>query len=659
LAIGRPHSVYLFSANPVRRSEGPRRDDTGASGCDVIREARQSRSRPSGKASIMLNIVVLVKVVPDVSQLLFDRELRALVREGVRNVINPFDRRALEEALRLREASGGTVRALSMGPPSVEAVLHEPLAMGVDEVYLLTDKAFAGSDTLATSRALSLATKELGFDLVLGGAASVDAETSQVMPEVAQMLGVSLATNARKVELLDGHFLRVERDYEDGVEALEIGLPAVVSVGEKINKPRAPSEQDRLRAAERHVETWQAGDLPGDASGFGTSGSPTWVKSIFDASVDRHPVVFDGTVDPVGAVQKCIAQLTVLIGQAPQEAADMSRATDPRPAWVVLSEGRQEVETALELLGKVRALGLRPVGVFLPGAFSKELAGRCAKAGAAEVVELASVGAAQASSLACATALAEGIQKERPFAVLFPSTVRCREAAGRLAGKLRLGLTGDATDLKLHRSGELIQVKPAFGGSVMAEVISKTLPRMATVRPGVFQREDLPVGEVPIRTLAVSPDVTESLKMVSRTVTVDPRAGDLDRAKVVVCGGFGLGSKEGFAELASFASRIGAALAATRKVVDLGWAPAQSQVGLTGKSIHPDLLIEVGVSGSVNHTIGTRRAKLVLSVNRDSQSLSMKACDVGLVADFESALKPLEEGVRPLAAALNTERRPV
>jgi electron transfer flavoprotein alpha subunit len=597
----------------------------------------------------LLRILVFVKMVPDVSQLRFDPETRTLVREGVKNVVNPFDRRAVEAAVVIKEKVGGEVVAVSMGPPSAAEILRAALAAGADRAVLLSDAAFAGSDTLATSTALSIAARRMGFDLILGGVGSVDAETSQVMPEVSQLLGASLITNARRIDVTGESSLTVERDFEEGTETFEVGLPAVISVTEKINRPRSPSEEDRALSLQKPLETWSASDLSPDLSLFGAPGSPTYVRSIFDASIERNPVVIDGRADLPSAVERCLAELEKRSRENPSEATDMSRDTEPKPVWVVALPGSEETRTALEILGKVRTLGLRAVTVITPDVESEGVAAEAARAGAEEVLLLKD-GTSPLSSLGYASLLQQAIEGTKPFAVLIPSSVKGREVAGRLAAAMRLGLTGDATDLALHRRGELIQIKPAFGGSVMAEVISKTSPRIATVRPGVFPllsySESSPVATV----FEAKPGPVERVKLVLRTITVDPKAGDLDRSRVILCGGFGVGSKEGFDRLASLATGIGAALAATRKAVDAGWAPPQIQIGLTGRSVHPSLIIEAGVSGSVNHTIGLRRARLVFSINKDPEAASLKACDVGLVAELGPALEALEDGLRSLAS---------
>jgi len=601
-----------------------------------------------------MRIVTLVKVVPDVAQLQFDRDKKTMIREGVKNVINPFDRRAVEESVRIKEKVGGHVTLLSMGPPQVEEVLRQTLVVGVDRAVLLTDRAFAGADTLATATALSMAALKLGFDLMLGGVASVDSETSQVVPEVAEMTKVNLITNAKRIQVIAPGVLRVDREFEEGVEQFDVKLPAAISVNEKINKPRSPAPEQKEETRPFGVERWAASHLSGDSSLFGAAGSPTNVKSIFDAAYDRVPFLVDGSVDLDAAVTEAMVGVERRLVKSSGEHVDIEKASDAREAWSVFLRGRAEVTTGKETLGKLKGIGLSPVAVFVGQPEDASVLSTVGRAGAIKTFLLRSDGLNGWSSSAWADALAQAISLRNPYAVFIPSTVRGREVAALVAARLRLGLTGDATDLTLQVDGGLIQVKPSSGGNIMAEIQSRTFPQMATVRPGVFQEADLGSSEVQEESLNLSVVDAGGVNLVSRSITMDSGLGDLDRAKVVIIAGYGVGSQGGFDWLKSFAARVGAAVGATRKVVDFGWAPPQVQVGLTGKSVRPDLLIEIGTSGSINHTIGVRRARVVLAINNDQEASIFKFCDVGLVADYREALQKLEDRLRLLVQRLHT-----
>ncbi|MDG6939747.1 MAG: FAD-binding protein [Nitrososphaerota archaeon] len=589
----------------------------------------------------MPKILVMVKMVPDVSALRFDSLERRLVRSGVKSYMNPYDKKAVEEALRIREREGGVVSAVSMGPPQAEEVLREGLAMGCDGAYLLTDPAFAGSDTLATASALALACRKAGFDIVLAGRSSVDAETSQLVPEVAELLGASLVTAVRRMERVGEGRYAVEREDEGGTESFEVAVPFVASVSEKINKARAPTPEGKAAAARAGVTLWSADDLSQDASLFGAAGSPTVVRSLHDSSYERKPAIFR-SADVEEAVSRVRALLSSKERQVPPAPAGSAGG---RQGWSVFVEGEAETRTALEVLGRLGSLGMHPVAVIVAGSLDGRVAKLAFEAGAADVLHVQLEADSSWSSAARAAAVSEAIAAKEPAAVFFPSTVRGREVAGRVAARLRLGLTGDAVDLLVGGGGELVQVKPAFGGNIMAEIVSRTEPQMATVRPGVFPLAGNASDVGKVSTYAPSARQSEGLRHLGRTDVPAGPFGDLDRAPAVFCGGQGLGSQEGFLSFARYALGLGASVAATRKVVDLGWAPQSLQVGLTGRSVSPELYVSVAVSGAANHVVGVRRSRVIFSINSDPNAFIFRHCDVGLVADYREVLPSLADGL--------------
>ncbi|MEM0321245.1 MAG: FAD-binding protein [Thermoprotei archaeon] len=598
----------------------------------------------------MPRIIVLVKVVPNISQLRFDPIKKTLIREGVKNVVNPHDERAVEEAVRIKEKRGGSVSVLCMGPPQVEDVLRELYAFGVDYVYLLTDRAFAGADTLATSTTLAHMCGKLGYDLVIGGKYSVDAETSQLIPEVSQLLGTSLVTNATKLDFTSDSTLIVEREYDEGYETFEVSLPATLSVSEKINRPRIPKPSDRELAKQRSVTRVGAAELSADISIFGSTGSPTSVKSVYDASYARKPAIFDATNSET-AISEALEALESLLREKPNVSQTQQEGGgDPnKRVWSVFLEGEAETQTAYEVLSRLSLLGYTSEGLIV-GEAPEDLLHTACRYGAKNLL-VVRVKDSSHSSKALAEGVVHAIKSEQPYAVFFPSTVKGREVAGRVAAALRLGLTGDAVDLKPTTGGELVQVKPAFGGNIMAEIVSRTIPQLATVRPGVFEPRELGSGECKPKWLDYELNTPEAIRLVAYRPA--GLASDLYRARFVICAGYGVGSPEGFKEVAEFAKSVKAAVGATRKIVDLGWAPPHIQVGLTGKSINPDLYVAIGVSGATNHMIGVRRARVILAVNRDPRASIFSSCDIGIVADYKYALSGLREGLERIGRSLS------
>ncbi len=230
-----------------------------------------------------MHIVVCMKQVPNTTQVRIHPETNTLVRDGVESVLNPFDENALEMALQLKEQNPGTtITALTMGPPQAAEILKEAVGRGADAVMLLCDRAFAGSDTWATSYALSTAIRKLepAPDLVLFGKQAIDGDTAQVGPGVADWLGMPCITYARKVEVADGR-ARVERTYEDGFEKLEAPLPCALTVVKEANVPRMASLRGKMAAKKLVIAPTTAEMIGADAASLGLNASPTRVVKIF------------------------------------------------------------------------------------------------------------------------------------------------------------------------------------------------------------------------------------------------------------------------------------------------------------------------------------------------------------------------------------------
>jgi len=229
-----------------------------------------------------MKIIVCIKQVPETTEVKINPETNTLIREGVKSIINPFDMYALEEAVRLKEKTGGKVTAITMGPPQADSALREAIAMGIDEGILVSDRAFAGSDTWATSYTLSCAIKKIAdFDLIICGKQASDGDTAQVGPGISTHLDIPQVTYVKKIEEIKDNLMRVERMTEEGFEIIETPLPALLTVVKEINEPRLPSLKGLMRAKQAKITHWTAKDLALDPRYLGLDGSPTRVVKIF------------------------------------------------------------------------------------------------------------------------------------------------------------------------------------------------------------------------------------------------------------------------------------------------------------------------------------------------------------------------------------------
>ena len=262
-----------------------------------------------------MHFVCCIKQVPDTAEVKIDPQTNTLIRSGVESISNPFDLVALEAALRLKEQYGGKVTALSMGPPQAEQVLREALSLGADETILLSDRLFAGADTLATSYALAKAIEKLNrllpVDLVLCGKQAIDGDTGQTGPNLATRLGYTQFTYVVAIKAIDekGRKIQLHRKVEGGIENIRGPLPALVTAELELAKPRRASLPLLLHSLRSEVKIWKAEDIQADPQKLGLKGSPTWVKKIFSPPLKEGGPKFYADEDLEGAVEQSMGVL--------------------------------------------------------------------------------------------------------------------------------------------------------------------------------------------------------------------------------------------------------------------------------------------------------------------------------------------------------------
>jgi len=259
-----------------------------------------------------MNIIVCIKQVPDTTNVRIDPQTNTLVRVGVQSIINPFDMYAIEEGIRLKEKFGGVVFVITMGPPQADEALREAISLGADEAILISDRAFAGSDTWATSYTLSKAIQKIGnFDLIICGKQAIDGDTAQVGPGISAHLDIPQITYVKKIEEMclertedrgertEIGYIRAERMTEEGYEIIESPLPCLITVVKEINEPRLPSLKGKMRAKKAEIKKIEAKDLDVDPKLLGLNGSPTKVVKIFTPPPRKGGQILEGGVKEV------------------------------------------------------------------------------------------------------------------------------------------------------------------------------------------------------------------------------------------------------------------------------------------------------------------------------------------------------------------------
>ncbi|MDQ7910106.1 FAD-binding protein [Phytohabitans sp. ZYX-F-186] len=586
-----------------------------------------------------MRIAVLIKQVPLTDGLALGPDGR-LRRDGVPSEINPHCRRAVAKGVELARESGGTCTVFTMGPPSAEAVLVESLAWGADDAVLITDPAFAGSDTLATARALVAALDRTGpYDLVLTGRNSVDADTGQVGPQVAELAGLPFLAAVRELRT-DGSTVWTQCQLDEGSRESTVALPAVLACAERLCAPaKVPvvADPEAWRARVRRLGAADLGPGP-----WGAAGSPTWVGELADGALPRRAgVVVTGDLD--AQVSRLLAVLDAPSVRPPAPAVPSPAAAPYGPRLVVVGQPERGRLTR-ELLGEAARLagpyGGLVTAVLLAGDPAVERVGAWG-ADDAVLVDGAVTEAQAAHALAgwCATVV--------PRVLLAPGTSWGREVAARVAARLGAGLTGDAVALDLTEGAALRSWKPVANGAVRAAVWARTPTQLATVRPGVLPVPvPRPSAAVPVTRVAAPVDGRVGHGPLRRDVGVDRLAA----ARVVVGVGRGVAVTD-YRLLHAFAAAVGGELAASRAVTDNGWLPHARQVGITGRSIAPDVYLALGLAGKSTHLNGVARAGRIVAVNTDPTAPIFGSVDLGIVADWRpvaEAVLAARESARPL-----------
>jgi electron transfer flavoprotein alpha subunit len=585
-----------------------------------------------------VRVLVLVKWVPIAAKMTFDPATRRLARAGVPGEVSAFDLRALGWAVDVVAETGGEVVVATMGPPDAAKGLRECLALGADRGVHLCDPRLAGSDTLATARALAAVVRRETPDLVLAGRSSVDAETGQVGPEVAELLGWPQVTQVRRLALdVDEARFTAERETDDGFETVEGPLPAVVTAAEDLAEERFPSKADREAAASKPIEEVGLDDLGLPATAVGITGSPTWVEDLEEVRVERRGERVEG--EDASAIARSLRERLLALGAfADRHGGDVALAGGGAGAgaatWVVVEAGPRGLRRVTrELLAKADALRARLGGPVEAVVIGDDVPPEVlAAAGADRVLVARGDRLVPYDTEAHAAVLAAAIEARRPRLVLLGATARGRDLAPRVAARLGLGLTGDAIDLDVDGTGRVRQLKPAFGGTIVAPILSKTRPDLVTMRAGMLPvaRPD-PARRAAVETLDV-PATPGRVRTLRVRPLADAVAEALDAAPVVIGVGAGLG-EDGVRRVAAVAADLGIPLAATRDVTDAGWLPRQHQVGMTGRSIAPRLYLALAIRGAMEHTVGLRRAGVVVAVNTSPKAPIHRHADLSVVAD--------------------------
>jgi electron transfer flavoprotein alpha subunit len=596
-----------------------------------------------------------------------DPKTNNLIREGVPAVVNPTDLNAIEAALRFKDQFGAKVSVLTMGPPQAEQSLREAVAMGADAAYLLTDRAFGGADTLATSYSLWRAILKIEeqdgpTDLAMFGKVAIDGETGQVGPGVAVRLGFPVITYCSKIVKLDlsNRFIQAERRVEDGIELVQVPLPCAITVTEAENEPRQPTIDGLLRAKKAKITSFNKDAVKADPKRIGLGGSPTYVKKVTTPPPKKGGEIKDLTNggSPTEAAKWLIDRL-VQIGalgaktdrtEQLQEMTQQSQAEEEPPrqipgdhgdVWVYV-EHRNGIAARVswELMGEGKRLAriyrTKVCAVIIGHNVGEQLAKEAFEYGADKVYLTEHPILKDYRSETYGKAFANLSNKYHPEVILMGGTNNGRDLAGVLATIIETGLIADCTSLDVDEKGGFNGTRPDFGGKEMSTIVCpRTKPTMASVRTRVMKMPERVAGSSSeIIREPIDLDESQVKEKILAFTPMEKAGAKLENADVIVSGGRGLGNPRNFSLIEELADALGAQVGATRAVVYLDWIGKEHQIGQTGVTVRARLYFAIGLSGAVQHLVGMQNSDTIVAINKDPDAPIFGVSHFGIVGDL-------------------------
>lgn len=596
-----------------------------------------------------MKIVTCIKYVPESVEK--SDSSPTIKRDSAPGIINPLDLNAIEEAIRIKEKCNAHTLGVCMGVEKAADTLKYAVAMGLDEVVLLTDPAFAGSDTYVTSYILSMAIRKLGIaDIILCGNQSTDGSTGQIPQEIAVHLGVPCIINVVSLQLVSEGMVNCTVATENGYYCVDVKLPAVIGILKEINEPRVPSISGLLKAQRTTVTKLGSSDITIDRQKCGLHASCTQIKTtrFYKSKAKNTKDITGSYIETIDDILSNVHANGTLQEKTPrcQRTGNCISGRSYKELWVICEIHSASLSnTAYQLLSK--ALSIAPdsysvCAVILEQA-SSEIIDSLTNFGVDKIYHVNRKGTTGVFDEDQLAILVDSCNQHHPEIILFENSTCGRWLSASAAASLQTGLTADCIDLRIDdQTGDLVQTRVAFSGNIIADIVcSKHRPQMATVRNNVFEATPLPRSPRFEVSYLTSKTITNKKILPAEQCSKALLPSRLRQSDIVVCGGRGLGGKVGFGRLAQLASIIGAAVGATRVAVDAKWIDYNHQIGQTGITIKPKVYIAFGVSGAVEHTVGMDRADLVISVNIDRNASMNKLADYFIQEDCLSVIECL------------------
>jgi len=636
-----------------------------------------------------ITVITLIKQVPIPSEMRMGKD-GLMDRTNAKSTINKDCTYALEAGLELKDKNPDIkLIVCSMGPPSFKQSLKKALEVGYDEAYLLSDRRLGGSDTFATSYALSKLIKYLGFTdkrddfIILTGRQTSDGDTAHVPSQVAENMQISQASFTDSIELIKKE-ITAKKIIEGGHQILKLQLPTLISFTPTATPLRRPSLKNTIKARQKEINILNIDNIGIDANRVGLRGSPTIVSKVRTIKSQKEPVKMAKGESLIELVNSLIVDIKSQKEKKSQDKQQKSvknkekieedfedyKIIDFRDGargvltWAEVIEGKIS-RTSLEILTPAKEL-VRDledgsnIKTVLIGKDVSNLADELIEHGSDEVIVIENELLSEYQVLPFATIFEQIIKQENPEIVIFPASIAGRELAPRVGVKTKGGVTADCTELKIGKDINrklkriltplLEAIRPTYGDSKLATIIGFQTPQIATVRGGTFKKPT-PNYNRNRKIKSFTPNLShkEFITKIVETVRGKNSLDELFKADIVVGGG--RGAREDELKLikdlakALKAQGVRATWAVSRAVVDEKLAPYERQVGQTGKTIRPKVYIAVGISGAIQHIAGIKDSKTIIAINKKANEPIFKYADFGVVGEYRDILPLLIDKV--------------
>ena len=611
-----------------------------------------------------MNILVCVKQVPNTKHMTIDSETHRLVRHGITSILNPADRYVLEKALRFRDQYGGTVTVISMGAPHAADVLVSAHLVGADRCILLTDSAFGGSDTFATASVLTAAIRYeqqrsgVQFDVIFCGKSTIDGETGQVGPEVAELLGIPNFTNISHMEY-NGTSCQIEYAADDLKLLVDCAMPLLVTYPLAGDVCLRASIHERLEKVEElQIPQLTFEDLSPwlDRNEIGLSGSATRVVRSYTPPTQRSCVRIDK-----GSAKEKAAQLVEHLARdgflgkestVVKESSVGSKAEKKGSGRVcVLVEQNRKgscKNISLELLTPAMQIAdaakLR-VSAILVGTDNAKAISELQQYPVDEILSCENAVFADLQLHDYVETVGSIVETYRPEGLLVGGTDCGKELAARIAGRFHTGLTAECTGVRYdEEAGGIIWSRPAYGGKLMADIICmEKRPQMGTIREGVFVKP-VKCGSKPeiITVQTGKSPLSDKVTVIRRSVAPGFAPKEEKGISIVVGMGRGIRNMDGFDLCCDFADAIGADIGVSRGATELRIVSQQYLIGSNGKTVRPSIYFACGISGSLQHMTGVLDSGCIVAINSDPNAEIYQYADYCVVGDLFQIIPELQ-----------------